>query len=340
MLKNGGSYGSGLNQIYKFYIKNGDNIEIIQEGAANAFKWMPKYGGTYTFGVEITDKQTGQVAKQEKEFTITGLEKRRATVAINAHGYESGTWTNNDVKLSIDAEKDDDSFKCTLEYKIDGGEWTKYSEAINFDKDGEYRLTVRVNINNGECYSEEKQYSIKIDKLLPKEEVVLGVSNNESRYIGYFICVNSNADNIKSITLDSKTLQDGNIIVDTVGKHSIVVEDQAGNKSMYNFTVKELLDEDSITLDNKDELSVIESDFNKISTFLSKDKCDEIKTQIAKLKTKVDQLNSKNPGKEDLGRQEDPSNNEDTSDNSISLTFLLVILGTSLVIIKKHKTAC
>ena len=353
VVKEGGSYGSDLDQMYKFYIKNGNNIEVIQDIAANAFKWIPKYGGTYTFGVEITDKQTGQVAKQEKEFTITGIDKRRATVSINSNGYESGTWTNKDVKLSLDAEKDEESANCELEYKIDDGKWTKYSDAVKFDRDGEYTLSARVNINNGEWYSEEKQFSVRIDKSQPKEGIILGVSNNESRYIGYFICVNSKVDNIKSITLDSKPLEDGNVLVDAVGDHSIVVEDEASNKVTYNFSVKELLSENAITLENKGEVSSIESDFNKVSTFLSKDKSSKIKIQIDKLKAKVEELNSKNPGKEDQGEQdpgkedlgkEDPGkedqNGGDTRDDNINLVLLLAIMGTSFVVIKRHKSIC
>ena len=157
---------AGVSGIAKVMVsKDNGAAEDITESYQSGYE--VKENGTYTFtvtnGMGVTD--TGHI-------TYERLDRKTPVVVINSNGYTDGTWTKEDITLSV-SNSTANLGTAIFEYKVDDGEWQKYMDALTVDQDTNgTKYTFRATSASG-VESDEVSITVKLDKTAPDGDIKL-----------------------------------------------------------------------------------------------------------------------------------------------------------------------
>ncbi|MCM3124191.1 MULTISPECIES: DUF4350 domain-containing protein [unclassified Mesobacillus] len=134
-------------------LKVGDTLEAVG------------LSGSFAEGTRIRVRDTKELVKVDKTAPVT-----TATVNPESPTGNNG-WYTTDVTVTL-TSVDEESGVNSPEYRINGGEWLEYTEAIQFNKDGVFTLEFHGSDVSGNV-EEIKSIEIKVDKTAPETAVTL-----------------------------------------------------------------------------------------------------------------------------------------------------------------------
>lgn len=174
-------------------LKVGDTLEAVG------------LSGSFAEGTRIRVRDTKELVKADKTAPVT-----TATVTPESPNGENG-WYTSDVTVTL-TSVDEESSVNAPEYRIDGGEWLKYTEAIQFNKDGIFTLEYR-SVDGAGNVEETKQEEIKIDQTAPELSVsvdkpTLRVPNHKLVDIKALLDYGDARSGISSVVLESITVNE------------------------------------------------------------------------------------------------------------------------------------
>lgn len=164
----------------------GDTIEITanagESGVTNVE--MQKDGGnwtditaTYEGGYEVTENGTytfrmtnGAGTTATDSITYNKIDNTKPVLSVNTNGYESGTWTNQEVTLKV-SNTTSNLGTTTIRYKVDDGDWQDYTDVITVSDETEgTRYTFKAMSASG-VESDEVSVTVKLDKTVPDGDI-------------------------------------------------------------------------------------------------------------------------------------------------------------------------
>jgi DNA/RNA endonuclease YhcR with UshA esterase domain len=138
-------------------LKVGDTLEAVG------------LSGSFAEGTRIRVRDTKELVKVDTTAPVT-----TATVNQESPDGENG-WYTTDVTVTL-TSVDEESGVNSPEYRINGGEWLGYTEAIQFNKDGIFTLEFHGSDVSGNV-EEIKSIEIKVDKSAPETSVSVNPEN-------------------------------------------------------------------------------------------------------------------------------------------------------------------
>lgn len=189
----------------------GDTIEITanagESGVTNVE--MQKDGGnwtditaTYEGGYEVTENGTytfrmtnGAGTTATDSITYNKIDNTKPVLSVNTNGYESGTWTNQEVTLKV-SNTASNLGTTTIRYKVDGGDWQDYTDVITVSDETEgTRYTFKAMSASG-VESDEVSVTVKLDKTVPDGDIEIE-QNSVKKFINsitFGLFFNKNVD--------------------------------------------------------------------------------------------------------------------------------------------------
>lgn len=123
--------------------------------------------GTYTF--KITN---GVGITAFSKITYTNIDGQKPILSLDSHGYQDGTWSNQNIKLSLENTVSNLG-KTTFEYKVDQGQWQSFDGELTILEDTKQTIyTFRAKAENG-LTSDEISFTIKKDTTPPDAEITI-----------------------------------------------------------------------------------------------------------------------------------------------------------------------
>ena len=167
------------------YLQSGTVTITPQTGVSGiASVTVSKDGGeavditeSYTSGYEVTENGTyaftvtnGADITATDSITYTNIDTATPVVVIDSNGYTDCAWTNSDVTLEV--SNSTANLGTTLfEYKVDGGQWQTYSDAITVSEDTNGTVyTFRATSEAG-VVSAEVSITVELDKTAPDGDI-------------------------------------------------------------------------------------------------------------------------------------------------------------------------
>ncbi|WP_066065358.1 S8 family serine peptidase [Neobacillus soli] len=181
--------------------------------------------------VKLTVDDEGQ-NHAEKEIVVNYVDNDAPVTTAKVTGTEgTNGWYTSDVTVELSAKDEGTGVKST-EYKLNDGEWSTYTKEINLST-GTTAMDFRSTDNN-ENVETTQSLTVKIDKTAP---IVSGVKNDGLYNHDVAITFNEG-----TATLDGKDFAT-NTLVSEDGNHTLVVTDEAGNKTTVTFTIDKIAPE-------------------------------------------------------------------------------------------------
>lgn len=217
----------------------GDTIEITanagESGVTNVE--MQKDGGnwtdiiaTYEGGYEVTENGTytfritnGAGTTATDSITYNKIDNTKPVLSVNTNGYESGTWTNQEVTLKV-SNTTSNLGTTTIRYKVDGGDWQDYTDVITVSDETEgTRYTFKAMSASG-VESDEVSITVKIDKTAPEGDITIE-QNSVKKFIHditFGLFFNKNVD----VTITGTDNLSGVAAVECYRSEEILTEDE------------------------------------------------------------------------------------------------------------------
>lgn len=217
----------------------GDTIEITanagESGVTNVE--MQKDGGnwtditaTYEGGYEVTENGTytfrmtnGAGTTATDSITYNKIDNTKPVLSVNTNGYESGTWTNQEVTLKV-SNTTSNLGTTTIRYKVDGGDWQDYKDVITVSDETEgTRYTFKAMSASG-VESDEVSVTVKLDKTVPDGDIEIE-QNSVKKFIHditFGLFFNKNVD----VTITGTDNLSGVAAVECYRSEEILTEDE------------------------------------------------------------------------------------------------------------------
>ena len=160
----------GLSGISKVEIKNADGTWTVltpSDDNPNVYFYSITENGTYTFR---STSGTGVVSR-EKSITYTNIDAVKPVVSISSNGYEPGSWTNQDVTLSV-SNTAENLGTTTFQYKVGDGNWQPYTGDITVSEETEGAVYTFKAISASGVESDEASITVKVDKTAPDGDIL------------------------------------------------------------------------------------------------------------------------------------------------------------------------
>lgn len=176
-------------------------------------------------------------------------------------------------------ELDIDAKQLTIEYRLNDGEWKKYTTPLRFDDEEVINVAFRAIDPAGNISEVVTQDGIAVDATAPSFE---GASNNVTYWLPRTVTVKDGLSGVDSVKLNDKTAG-STVLVKDYGTSRIEAKDRSGNESSIAFTIKGLdgIRDEDIT---NDLIDAIEKEFAEQKPGYDKELADEIQKQIDDLK--------------------------------------------------------
>ncbi len=121
--------------------------------------------GTYTFRMT-----NGAGTTATDSITYNKIDNTKPVLSVNTNGYESGTWTNQEVTLKV-SNTTSNLGTTTIRYKVDDGDWQDYTDVITVSDETEgTRYTFKAMSASG-VESDEVSVTVKLDKTVPDGDI-------------------------------------------------------------------------------------------------------------------------------------------------------------------------
>lgn len=155
----------------------------------------------------------------------------------------SNGWFRSSVTVTLSAT-DDDSGVAGIEYRLDGGEWTGYTEPIQVSGDGEHVLEYRSTDLSGNV-AEPAVTTVRIDGAAPTvvvSGVVEGHTYGDSQDVELVFSAVDDTSGVASVTatIDGNPVSEGTLALHglALGEHTLAVTatDHAGNSATRSVT--------------------------------------------------------------------------------------------------------
>ena len=178
----GGVSDKSLSYYYEYSLDKGKTFNAVNDGMLN--NTLTFDGLTVRQIVQVRTVATvdgeevrGKVSEFDVRIDKTGT---MAPIITATNGYISGTWTGDDVELTISSA--DPNADETLEYTLDGSKWIEYGSSthIRFSEDGEYEVKARAITNNDIIGPESSAFKVAINKALPEAPTISRVDGISS----------------------------------------------------------------------------------------------------------------------------------------------------------------
>ena len=209
--------------------------------------------GKYIIYAKIQDKAGNTVYISSDGMILDKTSPTEPTVS----GYTSGTWTKQDVTITVSDSKALSGI-ARYEYSTDGGKsWNTITAtdstetnsngpanieeaqlAISGDTDTVYLIRAVANADKeytgSSIYSESVSVTVKIDETNP---VISGIENNGTYCPGQIFTVTE--AHLKEVKINGTVVRetDGKYTLNTEGKCTVTATDEAGNSATYTVTV-------------------------------------------------------------------------------------------------------
>lgn len=146
--------------------------------------------GTYTFRMT-----NGAGTTATDSITYNKIDNTKPVLSVNTNGYESGTWTNQEVTLKV-SNTASNLGTTTIRYKVDGGDWQDYTDVITVSDETEgTRYTFKAMSASG-VESDEVSVTVKLDKTVPDGDIEIE-QNSVKKFINsitFGLFFNKNVD--------------------------------------------------------------------------------------------------------------------------------------------------
>ncbi len=212
----------------------------------------------------------------------------------------SATASDKAGELDIDAKQ------LTIEYRLNDGEWKKYTTPLRFDDEEIVNVAFRATDPAGNISEVVTQDGIAVDATAPSFE---GASNNVTYWLPRTVSVKDCLSGVDSVKLNDKTAG-STVLVKDYGTSRIEAKDRSGNESSIALTIKGLdgIRDEDIT---SDLIEAIEKEYTEQKPGYDKELADEIRKQIDDLKDRnKDTTDPTNPGD-----NQDPNGNGTNNPN-------------------------
>lgn len=157
---------------------------------------------TYKNGYTVTENGTytlrvtnGANVVASNSITYDKIDNVKPVVVIDSQNYESDTWTNQDVTLSV-SNTANNLGTTTFKYKINDGQWENYTDniVISDETDG-IKYTFKA-ISASKVESDEVSFNVKIDKSAPSGDIKIEENSvkNLINKITFSLFFNKNVD--------------------------------------------------------------------------------------------------------------------------------------------------
>lgn len=159
----------GLSGISRVELKNADGTwTALSPSGDNQFvyRYPITENGTYTFRAI---SGTG-VEGIERSITYTRIDSVKPVVSISSGDYESGTWSNQDVTLSV-SNTADNLGTTTFQYKMGDGNWQPYTGPITVSEETEDAAYTFQAISASGVASDESSIKVSLDKTAPDGDI-------------------------------------------------------------------------------------------------------------------------------------------------------------------------
>jgi hypothetical protein len=142
--------------------------------------YMVSANGSYVFTVT----NNAGVSVSSTPVVVTQIDTAKPVVSIDSNGYQSGTWTNKDVKLDI--------FNTTAnlgttdyEYSMNNGAtWTSFDGSLTDSAEGVTDYSFRA-ISESGVVSDIQSITVKLDKSAPAD-MAIGFEQNPFKTVAHF----------------------------------------------------------------------------------------------------------------------------------------------------------
>lgn len=176
-------------------LKLGDTLEAVG------------LSGSFAEGTRIRVRDTKELVKVDKTATVN-----TATVNPGTPNGDNG-WYTTDVTVTM-TSVDEESGVNSPEYRINGGEWAAYSDALQLTTDGIYKIEYR-SVDGAGNVEETKMKEIKIDQTVPElsfsvDKPTLLVPNHKLVDIKALLDYSDATSGISSVVLESITINEAN----------------------------------------------------------------------------------------------------------------------------------
>lgn len=159
----------GLSGISRVELKNADGTWTAlspSEDSQYLYYYPITENGTYTFRAI---SGTG-VEGIERSITYTRIDSVKPVVSISSGDYESGTWSNQDVTLSV-SNTADNLGTTTFQYKVGDGNWQPYTSPITVSEETEDAVYTFQAISASGVVSDEASITVNLDKTAPDGDI-------------------------------------------------------------------------------------------------------------------------------------------------------------------------
>ena len=196
-----------------------------------------------------------------------------------------------------------DTQLLTIEYRKNGGEWTKYTTPLQFDDEEVVNVSFRATDPAGNVSDVVTQDGIAVDATAP---VFVGASNNVTYWLPRMVTVKDNLSGVDSVKLNDKAASTS-VLVKDKGLSKLEAVDRSGNESSIAITIKglsDIKDEDV----NDALIGEIEKEFTQQKPGYDKELADEIQKQIDDLKDRNKGQSGSDNGNGNGNTGDDPQN--------------------------------
>ena len=171
--------------------------------------------------------------------------------------------------------------ELTIEYRLNDGEWKKYTTPLRFDDEEVINVAFRAIDPAGNISDIVTQDGIAVDATAPSFE---GASNNVTYWLPRTVTIKDGLSGVDTVKLNDKTAG-STVLVKDYGTSRIEAKDRSGNESSIAFTIKGLdgIKDEDIT---NDLIDAIEKEFAEQKPGYDKELADEIQKQIDDLKNR------------------------------------------------------
>lgn len=212
----------GLSGISQVELKKGNGPwETLSASAdnPNVYFYTVTENGLYT--VRVTSG-TGVVGDEES-ITYNNIDRVKPIVSIDSGSYGSGTWTNQDVTLSV-SNTASNLGDTTFQYKVGDGNWQTCNGAITVSEETDGTVYTFKAISASGVESEETSITAKLDKTVPDGDIEIA-ENLVKKFINtitFGLFFNQNVD----VTITGTDDLSGVAAVEYYRSEEILTEDE------------------------------------------------------------------------------------------------------------------
>lgn len=212
----------GLSGISQVELKKGNGPwETLSASADNPYTYFYTVTENGLYTVRVTSG-TGVVGDEES-ITYNNIDRVKPIVSIDSGSYGSGTWTNQDVTLSV-SNTASNLGDTTFQYKVGDGNWQTCNGAITVSEETDGTVYTFKAISASGVESEETSITVKLDKTVPDGDIEIA-ENPVKKFINtitFGLFFNQNVD----VTITGTDDLSGVAAVEYYRSEEILTEDE------------------------------------------------------------------------------------------------------------------